>query len=716
MSLPAVSTYVASKARQIACREMASGEGDQVGRRGETVLGDPGDICSGVLEGTSRCFQLWIKDISSCVNVECVVAASDGRRHNDPRRSRKSSPSPRTVRSFLWGSRKESVAIGGSDFTKTAKPQIVPAGEGRTTALEVWPEKWGITVKQFARLLDECREDPDWSDEFTVADLVQKYVIPMTRGTGLSYAVLVNANSPKEVDVMISHAWAENALDFCRTLERSVQYEEPLFICALSLYQCEDNCGPTIAEQLGTYPQESPFHRVLQRIHDRGKEIEKSGGWWRNSVVLVRIPWILLVISVTCVFTPVVIKGCIPMHTTCAYGTCKPLFEFLPIYVWEWTFKPLEGHMYAFVCIGHIVGVVTILAFLVLQILLRTGHLFRGRMVAVPNHNCEMYTRLWCVFEMFVAQSLLVPVKLANTLASAGEVNSANAQCSKVEDAKKIDALAVLADRWLRRGDWVPPLQLTTQQRRDNPGAAAAYALKTFRDQPFVEACRCCGRWTASWCEGCYAVAVDSAGTMASHGRRATTPTRSASRRRRRRRRSRSSRQRTARGSRPASEPRQRDNRPPLPRHPPGPPPPPPTGHQLDPDVVELLATRPAGMAAFLEGLGVRTLTDIRFMWASGHELVSEFERIAGHLPADSAFAVSSLWTLALSRSSTSATAQVSRIVQERESTVLVKRPPDNEPGEPLKVVSYRRLVDTGGTPHTPTMATAAASCPHAKE
>ena len=25
------------------------------------------------------------------------------------------------------------------------------------------------------RLLDECREDPDWTDEFTVADLVQKY-------------------------------------------------------------------------------------------------------------------------------------------------------------------------------------------------------------------------------------------------------------------------------------------------------------------------------------------------------------------------------------------------------------------------------------------------------------------------------------------------------------------------------------------------------------
>lgn len=44
----------------------------------------------------------------------------------------------------------------------------------------------------------------------------------------------------------------------------------------------------------------------------------------------------------------------------------------------------------------------------------------------------------WCVFEMFVAQNLLVPVKLANTLAAAGEVNSANALCTNKEDAAKI--------------------------------------------------------------------------------------------------------------------------------------------------------------------------------------------------------------------------------------------------------------------------------------
>lgn len=336
----------------------------------------------------------------------------------------------------LFQGRKASWALS-EEFPPTAKPQIIQGPRG---PVEVWPEKWGITTSQFARLLEECQEDADWSDDFTVAQLVQKYVIPRTQGTGLSYALMVNVENPKEVDVMISHAWAENALDFCRTLERSVQDHEPLFICALSLYQCEDEYGPSIAEQLGTHPQESPFHRVLKKIHDRGKEIEDSGGWWRNRHWLQRLPWVMLLISITCVFTPVILKGCIPMYDHCAYGTCHPLLEFLPVYIWEWQFKPLEGTMRILVRIGHIFGVLTVFLFVVVEILRWSGHIFKGRMVAVPNHNCEMYTRLWCVFEMFVAQSLLVPVKLANTLASAGEVNSAHAQCSQKEDAMKIHA------------------------------------------------------------------------------------------------------------------------------------------------------------------------------------------------------------------------------------------------------------------------------------
>ena len=100
----------------------------------------------------------------------------------------------------------------------------------------------------------------------------------------------------------------------------------------------------------------------------------------------------------------VIVKGCIPMHTQCAYGTCWPAFEhlatwilwrlscscncqsflkfmttgllslggtvwrclalsienvpqeFLPVYAWKWTFKPLDGTMLAFVRAGHILG------------------------------------------------------------------------------------------------------------------------------------------------------------------------------------------------------------------------------------------------------------------------------------------------------------------------------------------------------------------------
>lgn len=70
--------------------------------------------------------------------------------------------------------------------------------------------------------------------------------------------------------------------------------------------------------------------------------------------------------------------------------------------------------------------------------------------------------------------------------------------------------------------------------------------------------------------------------------------------------------------------------------------------------------------------------------------MLREFEDIAGVLEADSAFSVSAFWTLAMSRTATTTASQ-------RESTVLVKPPPDNEPGEPVRVLSYRRLIDTGG-------------------
>lgn len=61
---------------------------------------------------------------------------------------------------------------------------------------------------------------------------------------------MTNAEAPLEVNVMVSHAWGENAKEFVEALERSTTQDDVLFICAFCVYQNEDKVGPTIEEQL----------------------------------------------------------------------------------------------------------------------------------------------------------------------------------------------------------------------------------------------------------------------------------------------------------------------------------------------------------------------------------------------------------------------------------------------------------------------------------
>ena len=75
--------------------------------------------------------------------------------------------------------------------------------------------------------------------------------------------------------------------------------------------------------------------------------------------------------------------------------------------------------------------------------------------------------------------------------------------------------LALLGQRateWVERGRRLgfptKPSQLTVEQRRAEPGAAAAFSIVTFTNAEFLQACDLCGLWTASWCEGCYSRAV----------------------------------------------------------------------------------------------------------------------------------------------------------------------------------------------------------------
>merc|ERR1719265_2947000 len=79
---------------------------------------------------------------------------------------------------------------------------------------------------------------------------------------------------------MVSHAWSENAIEFLECIVRSCNDEDVIFICAFAIYQCGDDAGPTISQQLGTNPADSPFQKVLEHIHTTGTAHGTVREWW----------------------------------------------------------------------------------------------------------------------------------------------------------------------------------------------------------------------------------------------------------------------------------------------------------------------------------------------------------------------------------------------------------------------------------------------------
>ena len=74
--------------------------------------------------------------------------------------------------------------------------------------------------------------------------------------------------------------------------------------------------------------------------------------------------------------------------------------------------------------------------------------------------------------------------------------------------------------RWWRRAHrGSDPASLSPEERRADLGARSAYILAIWESvdrRPDLEAdhCRCCGAFTASWCEGCYYRQPDTFGAV----------------------------------------------------------------------------------------------------------------------------------------------------------------------------------------------------------
>lgn len=318
-----------------------------------------------------------------------------------------------------------------------AKPQRHPNSNEEDEG--VWPQHWGVTKEQCKEFIRVCKSDENWSSSFTMRDLVEYYVKPLTVGTGAGFALLRNAARPLEVNVMVSHAWGENAEEFFEAAARSVRCHDVMFICALALYQNEDGAGPSIAEQLGSSAEESPFRRVLDHIKER--RLANKGAHDRKNLTR-KLAHILLILGVFLFFFPMGAANCIPMiNGECAVGDyhIKDAHNFSAIpncWLPRWHFKFISIPLKIQFCMPTAFLLFAIS--LSLRLVWTTRPLYRGFMVAVPNRQCDLYSRLWCVYEMFVACKLGVPVKLGKTLASAGTCRCSDASCSSDADTSRI--------------------------------------------------------------------------------------------------------------------------------------------------------------------------------------------------------------------------------------------------------------------------------------
>lgn len=321
---------------------------------------------------------------------------------------------------------------------------IMPAAQPqRANGNMYWPEYWGISRQQLKDLLRELRSTPGWKSDNNVYDLVKEFIVPWTKGTGMGYALKVNAASPLEANVMVSHSWAENAEAFFETILRSTSGDDVLFVCALSLYQAEDGAGPTVDQQVGSYSIESPFRRVLEHIKGRG---ERSRVTWRHHRCAMSLPSVLAALGLSIFYMPFLLFGCVPSFTECtrAYiiagtddvGPSQERHDAMGRWIQsiEWRGEDC-GPLFPLILLS---ALICMILSGVSATELKRLDIYRGRMVVVPNRECDIYTRLWCVYELFVASHLGVPVRASRTLASAGGSGAIQAKCTSERDAARI--------------------------------------------------------------------------------------------------------------------------------------------------------------------------------------------------------------------------------------------------------------------------------------
>ncbi|CAK9077427.1 unnamed protein product [Durusdinium trenchii] len=131
------------------------------------------------------------------------------------------------------------------------------------------PEHWGISLEQLESL------EKQTGKAMTMREVVESQIKPMTKTTGLGYALKLNLQRPLVAKVMVSHAWDEIYVHLVAALKCFIRISsqnhhcavgtEGYWVCATAIYQPEDVEELTIAKQLGPDPNHGPFAAVLRQ-------------------------------------------------------------------------------------------------------------------------------------------------------------------------------------------------------------------------------------------------------------------------------------------------------------------------------------------------------------------------------------------------------------------------------------------------------------------
>jgi len=143
----------------------------------------------------------------------------------------------------------------------------------------VCSESWGLSCQQFYRFINRCKASPKWkelSESVKVFggdqgwvngyEMCEEFVRPYTRGTGNGVSLSLNAETPLQAQIMLSHSWAESMGEVLVALLNfpALTPETVMWFCIFANYQCGDepgDCGPTVTEQLS----QDPFGRVIRQ-------------------------------------------------------------------------------------------------------------------------------------------------------------------------------------------------------------------------------------------------------------------------------------------------------------------------------------------------------------------------------------------------------------------------------------------------------------------